>query len=208
MDPAATYILIASSVVAVSGAYCMRRMAAERREKGEFARLTAFLIWAIYLSFTALTVCIAWLGVWAMPLPQPAAAIAGAAALVFGVALVAGGMRAFRSVARISGRDHAKLIRQGAYRWTRNPQNVGWGAALVGAALLGRSGLALAFAAVFLLVFRLYLPAEERHMEKCYGEAWRRYRDATPRFFGVPTKAAADQRATRPASKPVVIESS
>ncbi len=77
----------------------------------------------------------------------------------------------------------------GVYRYSRNPQNVGWGLVLLGVSLAGRSGAALLLTAVFFVVFRSYIPVEERHLERTFGEEYRRYRDATPRFLGLPSRA-------------------
>jgi protein-S-isoprenylcysteine O-methyltransferase Ste14 len=75
------------------------------------------------------------------------------------------------------------------YRWSRNPQNVGWGVALVGIALCGGSGAALLLTSVFWIAFRAYIPIEESLLERVYGDEWRRYREIAPRFFGRPRRA-------------------
>ena len=92
----------------------------------------------------------------------------------------------FRSLARISGRRRDRLVRTGVYRWTRNPQNVGWGLLLLGVAIYGQSAAGLLLAVEFWIAFRLYVPWEEQFLERTYREDWQRYRETTPRFFGLP----------------------
>lgn len=145
--------------------------------------LGALLIWGIYLAFTALAAWVAWNGIWPMTVPDLPASVAGAMALIGGVVLVAGGLTALGSIGSVSGCDHSSLAQTGIYRYTRNPQNVGWGIALVGVALLGQSWMALLLAIGFLVLFRLYVPFEERHLEKVYGAEWRRYEQSSPRFL-------------------------
>jgi protein-S-isoprenylcysteine O-methyltransferase Ste14 len=182
--PFLTILLLA--VLALAGLDCWRRIAADRSRTGEVGPTAARMIWSIYLSFTALTIAVAWYGVWPLPLNVVPAAFAGAAVVLIGLALLGAGMTKFGSVARMSGRMHGELISAGIYRWSRNPQNLGWGLALIGIALLGRSGLALLFAAIFFLAFRVYVPVEERFMRTIFGDEWLRYERSTSRFFGLP----------------------
>ena len=200
MEPAVAAVLACLSLLAAVGAYCLRRVVVERRATGEVAATTAWLIWTFYLGYTACALAAAWFGMWPLPLQRSLAIGLGLALLGFGLALAGGGMWAFRSIARISGRSHDVLIQHGVYRWTRNPQNVGWGATLLGLALVGRSGLALLLALCFIVAFRLYVHSEERHMERSFGEQWRRYRDRTPRFLGLSSRKRDASRRERPSA--------
>lgn len=86
----------------------------------------------------------------------------------------------------MSGLETNVLITVGVDRYSRNPQNAGWGLALLGVALLGNSGLALLLAAMFWLMFRIYIPLEEKYLEQVFGAAYREYCAKTPRFLGWP----------------------
>ena len=72
----------------------------------------------------------------------------------------------------------------GVYRLSRNPQNVGWAISLLGVALARRSGLGASLVALFCAAFATYLPIEETFLEQTYGEAYRRYKQRTPRILG------------------------
>jgi protein-S-isoprenylcysteine O-methyltransferase Ste14 len=85
------------------------------------------------------------------------AVISGIVLLGVGGSLFVARIISFRSYRRISGVDTSILVTTGAYRWSRNPQNVGWALFLVGIALIGRSALALLMAAVFWGTFHAYV---------------------------------------------------
>lgn len=187
-------VLLSLAVLALVGIICQIRIARDRGREGKIGRAGAAMIWFVYLGFTALAVGVAWKGVWALPLPLEAAWGLGAALMLAGAVFLLSGMTAFGSVKRMSGQDNGRLIRAGVYRWSRNPQNVGWALGLFGVALLGRSGLALVFACIFAVAFYLYVPVEERYLETVFGEEWRRYRNEVPRLFGLPAPAQSARR--------------
>lgn len=106
--------------------------------------------------------------------------------MLSGILLYAESVRKFGSLGQLSGLEDGELVTGGVYRYTRNPQIVGWGIALLGAALAGRSAKALTLVAAYFLVHRLYFPFEERYLERAFGEEYRCYLARTPRFLGIP----------------------
>lgn len=112
--------------------------------------------------------------------------VAGAVLVLLGLALYAAASVAFQSLKRMSGLDATRLVTGGIYRWSRNPQNVGWTLVLLGASLASASGMALLLAALFWLSFGAYLPLEEELLERLYGDAYAPYRARTARYFGRP----------------------
>lgn len=78
-----------------------------------------------------------------------------------------------------------ELVVRGPYRYTRNPMYVGVTAALVGEALLFRSGAlgiyALGAFGAFHLFIRLY---EEPTLRRRFGDAYERYCAEVPRWPG------------------------
>jgi protein-S-isoprenylcysteine O-methyltransferase Ste14 len=185
--------ILGLSALAIAGAFCVRQVARDFQEKQQLAAGTAFGVWSIYILFTGLVFWLSWSGAWAVPVNAPLAYSLGAGLILFGGALILSGMLEFRSFARMSGRRKDRLVKTGIYRWTRNPQNVGWGSVLLGTAIAGRSGAALALAAFFFTAFRLYIATEERHLERVYGDEWRDYSETTPRFFGPPQRKKQGQ---------------
>ncbi|MHA1861427.1 MAG: methyltransferase family protein [Candidatus Ranarchaeia archaeon] len=118
-------------------------------------------------------------------IPIAAAAIAGAMIIAVGGALMLAGMYEFRSLSKISGLESSVLVTRGVYRWSRNPQFLGWYLVLIGLSLIGRSGLAFIFSLAGILLFHLYIVyLEEPYLERVFGESYRAYKAGTPRYIG------------------------
>jgi len=109
------------------------------------------------------------------------------------------GIIEFRSLRKISGREISKLITTGIYRWSRNPQFLGFYLALLGMSLLGRSGYALLFTAVAILYCHYYIvKVEEPYLDRVFGEEYHLYKSKTPRYIGIPEKK--EDKPTSPAN--------
>lgn len=75
------------------------------------------------------------------------------------------------------------LVVRGLYRFTRNPMYNGVLAALLGEAWLFRSTALLQYAAVMLVLFHLVVVVyEEPALQSRFGESYRAYRRAVPRW--------------------------
>lgn len=148
-------------------------------------------LWYAMWAFHHFPVALASLaGVWPLPSSSWVAAVAALVALVSGTTAGVLGLTQFGSYARATGQDNSRLITSGIYRWSRNPQVVGWSMILLGVSIAGRSGLAVLLTGVFTLVLHAYnVRLEEPYLERVYREQFRRYKAATPRYFGVPRKA-------------------
>ncbi len=180
-------VLYASCLVVVlCGVYVILRVRREFESDDALSPFTVTGVWALYTAHAGLTVWAAVRSEWEIFPGPPLSTIAGAGLLVVGAVLLFGGIATLASFRRMSGMQTDELVSRGPYRLSRNPQNVGGGLMLLGVALLGQSGLALALAAFFWVLFRTYVPSEERYLERMLGEPYRRYRDRTPRFLGVP----------------------
>ena len=165
------------------------RVRRDYRAGEKLSPLTVAVVWAAYLVHVGITVWFAWdapLG--RLPLAQTAAHLLGAFTAGFGTAVAADAIATFASFERMSGLDTSELVTEGIYRCSRNPQNLGWGLALLGVAVAGRSPSALGLLVLFAIVVHAYLVwLEEPHLEKLFGEDYRRYRERTPRYLGLPT---------------------
>jgi protein-S-isoprenylcysteine O-methyltransferase Ste14 len=81
-------------------------------------------------------------------------------------------------------RPTTALVTTGAFRFSRNPVYFGLTAAYLGIALRARSIPALALLPIALaLTDRLVVDPEERYLERRFGDEYRAYRDAVPRWF-------------------------
>lgn len=175
-------------VVVFLTAYCAWRARREYKGLGHLTFTTALAVWGAYSLHFVLTLYAAWSSTWALLIP-PATAIAGGFVLmIVGALFFVAGIREFRTLRRMSGMVTDQLVTSGIYRWSRNPQNVGWGLFLLGVAVLGRSGMGLLLVGLSWLSFRLYMPDEERHLRQVYGDEYRKYFEHAPRYFGLPKR--------------------
>ena len=148
--------------------------------------MASALVWLLYLMHLGLTVSASLRPSRPLPVDRKTACTLGASTAVSGLAFCAAGIREFRSFRKMSALETGQLVKMGPYRYSRNPQVVGWGLALLGFALAGRSAKALILVGFFVLIHRLHAPTEERHLERTFGEEYRRYRTEVPHFLKLP----------------------
>jgi protein-S-isoprenylcysteine O-methyltransferase Ste14 len=83
------------------------------------------------------------------------------------------------------GRNVGTLVTDGAYRFSRNPQYVAAALMPLGYALTGRSVMAWVGVASMWLTIHLTAVVEEEHLERTFGDEYRRYRERTPRYLSL-----------------------
>jgi len=86
------------------------------------------------------------------------------------------------------GRSVTGLRTAGPYRFTRNPQLVGYFILLAGWALLWPSWLGLAWLGLYCVIAHLMVVNEEGHLRSAFGREYEDYCQRTPRYFWVPRK--------------------
>jgi protein-S-isoprenylcysteine O-methyltransferase Ste14 len=79
-----------------------------------------------------------------------------------------------------------KLITTGIYRFSRNPMQLSHLPIFIGVGIAAASWVFLLIAVVYVIVPLFWVAAEERHLLKLYGNAYRKYKDRTPRWIGIP----------------------
>ncbi|WP_207587416.1 methyltransferase [Halomontanus rarus] len=144
--------------------------------------------WGISHLLNVVLAALAYLDWNSLGLPRVPTLVAGAVLFVggFAVALAAGYDLGVEETKGLSG----ELRTGGWYRYSRNPQYVGYIVATVGFALLANSTLVAVVCALF-LGWWLALPfAEEPWLREEYGEAYERYAERVPRFVGARTVRA------------------
>lgn len=81
------------------------------------------------------------------------------------------------------------LVTDGPFAHTRNPMYVALAGILLGHAVARRSVAALLPVAVYVAVIdRLQIPAEEAALRELFGEEYRAYLSAVPRWIGPPPR--------------------
>jgi protein-S-isoprenylcysteine O-methyltransferase Ste14 len=174
------------------GAVVGKRLTQEYRSHRDASITTVALIWALSGVHFGLVVVAATWSTWHFSLPAPIALGGGGVLVSVGAVICAAAAYAFRSVKRLNLLEHSRLVTEGIYRWSRNPQLVGWTLVLVGLGLLRGSGMVLLLAGFFWVSYRLHLSTEEEHLRHVFGDAYEAYQCRTHRYFGSPRRDASE----------------
>lgn len=110
----------------------------------------------------------------------------GLALMIIGLILTLWAMDVFRTFSRWLGNNTPGLKDSGLYRFSRNPQFVGYGLLLTGFFLAWRTPLNIAAFLAYLLIARETARVEEEHLKRTYGQAYQDYLARVHRFFGRP----------------------
>ncbi|MDG5821024.1 PEMT/PEM2 methyltransferase family protein [Natronococcus sp. A-GB7] len=144
--------------------------------------------WTLSQTFTICLLLVAIADPDQLGLPRGPSLVVGLALFVpgFAIAIVAGVDLGGEETVGLTG----ELRTDGWYRYSRNPQYVGYIAASVGFALLANSALVAVLCAVYVGWWLLLPLAEEPWLREQYGEEYERYAERVPRFVGVETVRA------------------
>jgi protein-S-isoprenylcysteine O-methyltransferase Ste14 len=85
-----------------------------------------------------------------------------------------------------------KVITKGLYRFTRNPTYVGVILMQIGLGIACSSWLYLLLTVVLVILLNANLSAEERYCLYMYGDDYRKYKNKTPRWIGIPKSEKSD----------------
>ncbi len=102
---------------------------------------------------------------------------------VAGTVLCVLSMIAFRSPLKILCLDAGTLSLRGPYRWSRNPQYIGFFLFLAGFALNDWSWWCLLILTIIASYMHLLILVEEEHLLRTFGEQYARYCRTVPRYF-------------------------
>lgn len=101
-----------------------------------------------------------------------------------GAGLCVAGTSRFAGVAgarELTGTRNQELSTDGVYRYTRNPQYLGYLVALTGAGLARSSGAALTSAALPAAAYSAWIPVKEQHLAKLHEQPYTDYKRPTRR---------------------------
>lgn len=118
-------------------------------------------------------------------LSYPERMVIGIVLVAAGLALVISANVAFREAGTNvePWKPSLAIVTGGVFRWLRNPMYVGGVLLLVGLAVLLASDWTLVMTVAFVLVLHVgVVKREERYLEAKFGDAYRRYKEAVPRY--------------------------
>ena len=149
----------------------------------------SFGFWVMDIIHFSLVALSAFYAVWPIPIDRNLALMCGIPVAGVGAIIMLAGMIEFRSLKRISEVESSGLVTTGVYRWSRNPQYVGWYLVLLGVPLMGASALAFLYSVAGIIVFHFYITrTEEPYLERIFGEEYLSYKSRTPRYIGIPRR--------------------
>lgn len=82
-----------------------------------------------------------------------------------------------------------KPVMDGAYKISRHPMYVSGFLMYVGVGISCASWVVLLLALIWIVFWRIVIPAEERFLIEKYGGSYRDYMNRTPRWIGIPGSA-------------------
>ena len=106
----------------------------------------------------------------------------GIVVVVAGTAICIAAMASFRSISKVLCVDRGELTITGLYRWSRNPQYVGFMLFLFGFALTDWSAWCLAALLVQAVNLHLLVLIEEEHLRRSFGEPYLELCRSVPRY--------------------------
>lgn len=172
------------------GLFLVPASVAFRRAKSELElheRISVLTFIAALFAYTALAAGVvlgSWLNAWPLPIIQGISRTLGVTFVLIGAAVYLTARLQLRSFRQTWGLRTNKLLTSGVYGLLRHPQNLGWGLFLTGAALLGRSGVALALTGSYIATCCIWLPVEEEFLRHRFGSSYASYRARTPAVIG------------------------
>jgi protein-S-isoprenylcysteine O-methyltransferase Ste14 len=117
-------------------------------------------------------------------MPRTVLAWTGVIVGVVGIGICLVSVFVFRSLPKVLCLDAGKLSLSGPYRWSRNPQYVGWFLFLLGFALTDWSLWCLAAMSVVAIALHLLVLVEEEHLRRVFGDPYQEFCRRIPRYIG------------------------
>ena len=162
----------------------MLRAKDEFRRQGKWSPATAIMSGVIMHGHFIATLALSWLDRGSLFAPSSIMVAIGIVLFIGGAVVIYLGRYAYGSQERVYGLLEDELIQHGIYRYTRNPQYVGYACMFLGAAIAAGSGLALVSTLFFMAIIHVFITwVEEPHMHRTFGEAFDQYAQKVRRYI-------------------------
>jgi len=146
-----------------------------------FGVLVHILVYAVHAMFSSV---ILWGNMATIP-SMGSAGNVGVVLMVVGFLILIIAMDFLRNFIRWLGSQTPGLRTSGLYRWSRNPQFVGYGLLYLGFFIAWWNALSWLGIVSYLLLVYTIVRVEEEHLERLYDAEYRNYCQRVPRFFGI-----------------------
>ncbi len=180
------YIYLLLYLLTILLAYFVFRIAVRRdyQKKGElsnFASFLEFLIFAVHanLSYTFLPAPYPEMP----PFPENQLQVnVGIAFLIIGIFLTLWAMSGL-GFKKAFGQDTQMLNRFGFYQYTRNPQILFYGIAILGMPIIWHSLYALGWIFLYMIIAHMMVITEEEHLLRIFKDDYENYCEDVPRYI-------------------------
>jgi len=105
---------------------------------------------------------------------------------VVGLGILFAALGVFGSIGRVLGQRADVLKQLGIYRWSRNPQIVGYGLFLLAFVVLWPSWQMVVSLLVYMGIAHRMVLVEEEHLRRLHGEEYNKYCERRARYIGLP----------------------
>lgn len=174
-------VSIAGGIYLVCTPLILLYLRREYRERGKLGWIGSILHFLLYAPHAMFSCVLAWGTEGIAPLGS--LAWIGLPLMILGLGVTIYAMDLFQVFSRWVGSQTPGLQTGGLYRFSRNPQFVGYGILMLGFMIAWWNSLAwIAFLAYVILVYAV-VHVEEEHLTRVYGDAYREYMARVPRFF-------------------------
>lgn len=184
------YLYLVSTLLLLVTAFVVFRILVRHdyRLKGRPTPFTIFLelvVWGMIVCFPSIYNPQDWWLFWFADAPvHPIIRFLGIIITTTGIAVMVVSMISL-GFGTTFGQKHASLMRSGLYRFSRNPQIVGFGLMVVGVVMLWPSWYALGWLVIFAVIAHMMVVTEEEHLRKLIGKEYEEYCKNVPRYFRV-----------------------
>jgi protein-S-isoprenylcysteine O-methyltransferase Ste14 len=180
-------VVLATLGISAYGSHSILMVRHDFLRTGRLSSFTNGVLWISYTGYVGVILYTARNGHWVLPNTIVGTTPAGIVLILTGAVITAMGIRGAGVLYDVLGRTADVLIRAGVYRWSRNPQFVGWVLSLIGLGVVTRSSLALLQVGLFAAMLHGYVVyVKEPYMRQTCGNRFTSYRDETPRYIGLP----------------------
>jgi len=100
-----------------------------------------------------------------------------------GMIILISGIVVFSSFKRMLGKNVNELKTKGIYKYTRNPQYIGYGLIIISLVLLWPSVYAVKSIIIYFAIVHIIVKIEEKHLKDIFGNEYIAYCKKIPRYF-------------------------
>ena len=164
---------------------CLWWLRREYKRRGKLNWFSSFVHVAMYGFHGMFCGTLAWGAGSTIPLMGTLAWL-GLPLMVVGLGITVYAMDLFRKFSRWLGSNVPGLQTNGLYRYSRNPQFVGYGLFLLGFSLAWWTPLVVVGLLGYVALAYAVTLVEEEHLMRTYGASYREYCQRVPRYLGFP----------------------